>query len=170
MVYLVYWQHINETFIAHTHTHRAPTKLPFRYTFLCSLLFYLKYPSSSFIQPPASSVAVTLSTLSHGPRGSFAQALGLHWIGEVRADTLFSTSSMLHYSNYHRKSYITWGPHGICCSSETTSPIVFLFSSPFFHSLQRINQHSPSSMPLYAALKGQSNAGVIGGPGKSRAI
>lgn len=70
-----HWQHRNEAFITHALT--AQTKLPFPDPSLALSSSTQKYPSSSFSLPLPSLLLPnhTLSTLSPGPLGSFAEAL-----------------------------------------------------------------------------------------------
>lgn len=90
------------------HMRTAPAKLLFCYPALalCSSTQNIPHPASSSPPPFPNH---TLSTLSPGSLGSFAEAHRptLCWRSEG-----VPAGSLLHYRDYHKKSYITWGPHG----------------------------------------------------------
>lgn len=93
-------------------------------------------PKISLIHPLLLLPNHTPSTLSPGsfPEALLAPPDCKKW----KRTLLLSTSYVLHYSDYHKKSYSTRGQHGIRCSSEITSAILHLcLSSLFSFSLQR---------------------------------
>lgn len=82
----------------------------------------IPHPASSDPSPPSS------FPITHYPLylldlwARLLRLSGPHRTVEVEACSSFSTSSLLHYSDYHKKSYITLAPHETT-SSSVSSPL-----------------------------------------------
>lgn len=122
-----HWQHRNRH-LSHTLSQlRLSFPSPIPLLLSAPLPKNIPHPASSYPSPP-SSFPITHYPLYHLDLWArFLMLTGPHRTVEVEARASFSTSSLLHYSDYHKKSYITLAPHGIRFSTETTSSSV---SSP----------------------------------------